>query len=175
MQTTYTEVIKQVTAAVSNELSSVNKWHAAGSSVREFYGSEVALTEVKAQFIADAILPALDKKHAAALALDLPRKGSKEFNEMTEANRAKWESANQAKKDARATAHTMFARVIKYAFPKESESEASAPKTLKTRLITMLSDAVGKIEKADAPDFDAPQTLYLLRNALTVISAGSAK
>lgn len=170
MQTTYTEVIKQVTAAVSNELSSVNKWHTAGSSVREFYGSEVALTEVKAQFIADAILPALDKKHAAALALDLPRKGSKEFNEMTEANRAKWESANQAKKDARATAHTMFARVIKYAFPKESESEASTPKTLKTKFCERITALIKDGEKAENADFDMVATLGFLKQALAVVA-----
>jgi hypothetical protein len=56
------------------------------------------LESVKAQFIADAILPAMDKKHAQALAVDLPRKGSKDYNELSQANQAKWETANQAKK-----------------------------------------------------------------------------
>jgi hypothetical protein len=41
--------------------------------------TERTLESVKAQFIADAILPAIDKKHAQALAVDLPRKGSKEL------------------------------------------------------------------------------------------------
>ena len=163
----YSTTIKAVIAAVSNELTGVNKWQTAGQAVREFYGSEAALTEVKAQFIADAIMPALDKKHIAALALDIPRKGSKEYNEMSDANRAKWESANQAKKDARAVAHTMFARVVKYAFP--TEKGETIPKTLETRLIDLIGDAIGKVEKAEDPEFDAVKVLTHLRAAMTVI------
>ena len=169
----YQTTIKAVIAAVSNELSGVNKWQAAGNAVREFYGSEAALTEVKAQFIADAIMPAMDKKHIAALAVDLPRKGSKEYNEMSEANRDKWEAANQAKKDARAVAHTMFTRVVKYAFP--TEKGESIPKTLETKLLDLLNDCIGKIEKAESPEFDATQALYLLRQAAKVIVVGSVK
>ena len=163
----YSTTIKAVIAAVSNELTGVNKWQTAGQAVREFYGSEAALTEVKAQFIADAIMPALDKKHIAALSLDIPRKGSKEYNEMSDANRAKWESANQAKKDARAVAHTMFARVVKYAFP--TEKGETIPKTLETRLIDLIGDAIGKVEKAEDPEFDAVKVLTHLRAAMTVI------
>lgn len=163
----YQTTIKAVIAAVSNELTGVNKWQAAGQAVREFYGSEAALTEVKAQFIADAIMPAMDKKHIAALAVDLPRKGSKEYNEMSDANRAKWDNANQAKKDARAVAHTMFTRVVKYAFP--TEKGESIPKTLETKLLDLLNDCVGKIEKAEDPEFDAVKVLTHLRAAMTVI------
>ena len=163
----YQTTVKAVIAAVSNELTGVNKWQTAGQAVREFYGSEAALTEVKAQFIADAIMPALDKKHIAALSLDIPRKGSKEYNEMSDANRAKWESANQAKKDARAVAHTMFARVVKYAFP--TEKGETIPKTLETRLIDLIGDAIGKVEKAEDPEFDAVKVLTHLRAAMTVI------
>jgi len=166
----YQTTVKSVIEAVKNELSGVNKWQTAGANVREFYGSEAALQEVKAQFTADAILPALDKRHAAALAIDLPRKGSKEYNALDQSGVARWESANQAKKDARATAATMFNRIVKYAFPSETETESGPPKTLKTRLITMLSDAIGKIEKAENPDFDAVQTLVHLRAAVAVIS-----
>ena len=162
----YQTTIKAVIAAVSGELSSVNKWHAAGQAVREFYGTETALTEVKAQFIADAIIPAMDKKHAAALAIELPRKGSKEYNEMSEANRDKWDAANQAKKDARAVAHTMFGRVVKYAFP--SEKAETAPRTLKTRLCEELAALIKACEKAENPEFDVIATLGHLKAALAV-------
>ena len=164
----YQVTVKSVIEAVKNELSGVNKWQTAGANVREFYGSEAALQEVKAQFTADAILPALDKRHAAALGVDLPRKGSKEYNALDQSGIARWEAANQAKKDARATAATMFNRIVKYAFP--SEPVAGEPKTLKTRLVTMLSDAIGKIEKAENPDFDAVQALVHLRAAVAVIA-----
>lgn len=164
----YQVTVKSVIEAVKNELTGVNKWQTAGSNVREFYGSETALQEVKAQFIADAILPALDKKWAQALAIELPRKGSKEYNALDQSGVARWESANQAKKDARAVSHTMFNRIVKYAFP--SEPVAGETKTLKTRLVTMLSDAIGKIEKAENPDFDAVQALVHLRSAVAVIA-----
>lgn len=164
----YQVTVKSVIDAVKNELSGVNKWQTAGANVREFFGNEAALQEVKAQFTADAILPALDKRHAAALAIELPRKGSKEYNALDASGVARWEAANQAKKDARATAATMFNRIVKYAFP--SEPVTGEPKTLKTRLVTMLSDAIGKIEKAENPDFDAVQALVHLRAAVAVIA-----
>jgi hypothetical protein len=94
------------------------------------------LESVKAQFIADAILPAMDKKHAQALAVDLPRKGSKDYNELSQANQAKWETANQAKKDARSVADTYFSRVLGYAFPKPKAE--SKPVNLKDRIQKVL-------------------------------------
>lgn len=162
----YTEVCKSVIAAVSGDIVQGNKWQSAGENVRGFYGTESALTEVKAQFIADAIMPAMDKRHAAALAVDLPRKGSKEYNALSDANRAKWEAANQAKKDARAVAHTMFSRVVSYAFPKEKG--VSEPRTLKTRLCEDIAALIKACEKAEDADFDIPATLTHLKAALAV-------
>jgi hypothetical protein len=164
----YTEVTKAVIDAVRNDINTVNKWQTAGANVRGFYGTEAALTEGKAQFIADAILPAIDKRHAAALNVDLPRKGSKDFNALDQSGRDKWEAQNQAKKDARAVAHTMFTRVVSYAFPKEkAESE---PQTLKTKFSKVLSDLIGKCEKAENPDFDVVATLGHLKAALAVVT-----
>ncbi len=64
----YQTVVKSVTEAVKGDINSVNKWQTAGQSVREFFGTEGAITEVKAQFIADAIIPAIDRRHARLLA-----------------------------------------------------------------------------------------------------------
>lgn len=164
----YETLTKNVIDAVRNELTGVNKWQVAGASVREFYGTETALTEVKAQFIADAIMPALDKRHAAALAAELPRKGSKEYNALDAAGVVKWEIQNQAKKDARSTAATMFARIVGYAFPKEKTE--SAPKSLETKLLELINDAIGKIEKAESPEFDALSALTCLRSAVSIIA-----
>jgi hypothetical protein len=165
-QIKYTEVTKSVIDAVRNDINTVNKWQDAGHNVRGFFGTETALNEAKAQFLADAIIPAIDKKHAAALALELPRKGSKEYNELSEANRAKWDVANQAKKDARAVAHTMFARVVKYAFP--AEKVESAPRTLKTRFCEDIAALIKAGEKAESADFDMVTCLNHLRAALAV-------
>ena len=165
----YTQVIKSVTEAVRNDINTVNKWQTAGNAVREFYGTETAVNEVKAQFIADAIIPALDKKHAQALARDLPRKGSADYVAFV-ANHgaALWEDQNKAKKDARATAHTMFARVVKYAFP--AEKAESAPRDLKTRLNEELAALVKACQKAEAPAFDVAAVLAGLEATLTAVN-----
>jgi hypothetical protein len=166
--TTYQAVVKSTIEAVRADTTTAGKWQNAGHDVAGFYDSAEALEAVKAQFIADAILPALDKKHSAALAIDLPRKGSKEFNELTDANKAKWDAANQAKKDARAIAHTYFARVVSYAWPKEKAP--NTPKTLETRLLEALADCAGKIEKAENPSFDPVAALKGIREAMAVIT-----
>lgn len=167
--TTYTEVTKAVTEAVRGDINSVNKWQTAGQTVRGFYGTETALNEVKAQFIADAILPAIDKRHVAALNKELPRKGSSEYVAFVGAHGADaWEIANQAKKDARAVAHTMFARVAKYAFP--AEKAEAAPRDLKTRLNEELAALVKACQKAEAATFDVGATIAALNGALSIIN-----
>ena len=166
-QVNYTDVVKSVTIAVSADLGSANKWATAGRDVCGFFAGPDALEAVKAQFIADAIMPGIDKKHAAALAVDLPRKGSKEFNELSDVNKAKWEAANQAKKDARAIAHTMFSRVKSYAWPTE---KVRSPKSLETRLLEALADCAGKIEKAENPSFDPVAALKGIREAMAAIA-----
>lgn len=167
----YETLVKNVSDAIRNDINTVNKWQIAGSAAREFFGTEAALLETKAQFIADAVLPALDKRHAAALAIELPRKGSKEYNALDAAGVAKWELNNQAKKDARSTADTMFARVVKYAFPKEkSEPDDATAKSIKTKIAALITDAIGKAEKDATPDYDAVLLVQQLRAALATAS-----
>lgn len=169
--TDYSAVVAAVQSAVTADQGATGKWQKVGAIVPAFFGSAEALVEVKAQFIADAILPAIPK-HAKALAVELPRKGSKEFKALDDAGIAAWEAATDAKIKARATADEMFKRVIKYAFPPvkgEGEGEGETA-TLKTKLAKMLADAIGKCEKAEAPDFDVPATLAGLRAALAAVS-----
>jgi hypothetical protein len=165
----YTTVIKSVIDAVRGDINTVNKWQTAGQSVREFYGTETAINEVKAQFIADAIIPALDKKHAQALARELPRKGSADYVAFVANHGAdQWETQNQAKKDARATAHTMFSRVVKYAFP--AEKAETAPRDLKTRINEEIAALVKACQKAEAPAFDVAAVLACLEATLTAVN-----
>lgn len=141
----YQNAVAATQAAVKADTTSSDRWVACGGAVAECFESEAALQEVKAQYIADAILPAIKPHHAKALRVELPRKGSKEYNDLNDADRQKWEIANQAKKDARATADTMFARVCKYAFPKEeSESKSELEK-----LRLLIEKAIKKTEKVD--------------------------
>ena len=165
---TYSDAVSTTRAAVSNELTGVNKWQKSGSACRAHFGSENFMLEIKAQFIADAILPELDKRHAKALATELPRKNSKEFNALDAGQRDTWEAVNQAKKDARATCDTMFSRVVKYAFPKDATTNEAT--SLKTKIQTQIADLIKKCEKATDADFDLVATRQALNAVLTLVN-----
>ena len=160
--TNYTEVISSVKSAITEDGKLINKWEKAGENVAEFFQSAKAIEEVKAQFIADAILPALDKKHAQALAKDLPRMNSKDYKEkcsMDIGYADKWELANQAKKDARSTCNTYFTRIVNYAFPPEKKE---SKKKSFTEKLKALIDEGGKIKECD---FDLVKTMGFLIQA----------
>ena len=161
----YETLVKNVIDAIKGEINTVNKWQVVGSGAREFFGSEAALLEIKAQFIADAVLPALDKKHATALAVELPRKGSKEYNALDAAGVEKWKVQYQAKKDARSTADTMFARVVKYAFPAEKVESAASEKSEETVDMERVVALIGRLEKAESRSYDLPKVLAALNLA----------
>jgi hypothetical protein len=164
----YEVTVTACTNAVRQDINTVNKWQTAGEAVRAFFGTETAMLEVKAQFIADAILPAIDKRHAKALSIELVRKNSKEFLAYDQGQRDTWEYNNQAKKDARATCDTYFARIVKYAFPKEkTESE---PTSLKTKIQEQIADLIKKCEKSDSADFDLVATMTALNAVLTAVN-----
>jgi hypothetical protein len=166
--TSYEATITACTNAVRNDINTVNKWQLAGSEVRAFFGTETAMLEVKAQFIADAILPALDKKHVKALNTELPRKNSKEFNALDMGQRETWEYVYQAKKDARSTCDTYFSRIVGYAFPKDKkESETTS---LKTKIQVQVADLLKKCEKATDTDFDLVATTKALQAVLTLVN-----
>ena len=158
----YNEVIIATKTAIKADSEVGNKWVKAGESVSSYFTTQKALEEVKAQFIADAILPAIDKRHAQALGVDLPRKGSKEFNEKVSTDSGyadKWEVANQAKKDARATCDTYFKRVVKYAFPPEKKE--SNKKTFAEKISALIEEG-GKIKECD---FDLVKVMGFLIQA----------
>ena len=164
----YQATVTACTNAVRQDINTVNKWELAGSEVRLFFGTEAAMLEVKAQFIADAILPAIDKRHAKALATELPRKNSKEFNALDAGQRDTWEYVYQAKKDARSTCDTYFSRIVGYAFPKEKkESEATS---LKTKIQVQIADLIKKCEKSTDADFDIVETTKALQAVLTLVN-----
>lgn len=168
--TTYSVVVNNCTSAVRGDIKTANTWQIAGVSVAAFFGTESALLEIKAQFIADAILPAIDKRHAKALLVALPRKNGKEYIALDAQGRDAWEIANQAKKDARATCDTYFARIVKYAFPKDKAGSEAAPVSLKTKIQEAIADLVKKCEKAEGESFDIVATIAALQNVLTVVN-----
>lgn len=168
----YSDVVSAVRASIKSDEQTADKWKVTAEKVRGFYVTETALTETKAQFIADAIIPELKKHHRDALARELPRKNSKDYVEFVAVHGAEaWSAANEAKIKARATHDTYFARVIKYAFPPaKTDKQPEAPKTLETKIAELLNDAIGKCEKAEKPDFDVATCLTHLRAARAIVT-----
>lgn len=158
----YLKMVEDVKSAIKTGETLEGKWVKVGEDVSGFFGSEKALDEVKAQFIADCVLPAINAKHSKALAVDLPRKGSKEYNENIAKDASyieKFELANQAKKDARSTCETYYKRIVKYAFPKEKTE--STKKDFIARLSKLIEDG-GKIKECN---FDLVQVMGFLVQA----------
>jgi hypothetical protein len=166
----YSTTIAACVNAVRQDISTVNKWQTAGAAVLAHFGTESVLLEHKAQFIADAILPAIDKRHAKALSIELPRKNGKEYTALDAQGRDAWEAVYKAKKDARATCDTYFSRIVKYAFPSEKTESDNVPTSLKTKIQETIADLVKKCEKAEGADFDLVATLAALQNVLTVVN-----
>jgi hypothetical protein len=162
MSANYIEMVSSVKTAITEDGKLIGKWEKAGENVAEFYQSAKAVEEVKAQFIADAILPAIDKKHSQALAKDLPRMNSKDYKEQCAKDSGyadKWELVNKAKKDARSTCNTYFTRVVNYAFPPEKKE---SKKKSFTEKLKALIDEGGKIKECD---FDLVKTMGFLIQA----------
>jgi hypothetical protein len=163
--TNYLEVVNSVKSTLKSVEQTESKLQTMGSDVLAFFQTEKAMDEVKAQFIADAILPVIKKHHAEALAKDLPRKGSKEYMEQVSRDakyHEKFEIANQAKKDARSTLNTYYNRVKSYAFPKDKVE--SSKKSFADRIKKLIEDG-GKLKEAD---FDLVQCMGFLTQAYQV-------
>jgi len=168
----YTDLCKQVASTIDGSIKLENKWFATGEQVRKVFGSETALMEVKAQFIADAIIPGLSQIHRTALTRVLLSKRSKEYKGLSEHDKLVHTAQTQAQKDARAIAHTYFSRVCKYAFPKESESESeSVTATTRTKIADLILDAIKKGEKDQSPDYDVVNLLVYLKQALAIVAS----
>ena len=162
----YVQMINTVKSGLLESDKALNKLESMGDTVNGYYGSKETLEESKAQFIADAINPIVNKRHIEALAKDLPRKGSKEYIEQVKQDsgfESKWELANQAKKDARATISTYYSRVLKYAFP--AEKKDSVKKGFADKLKALITDG-GKLKE---PEFDIVKVMGFLNQALTTI------
>jgi hypothetical protein len=158
----YQDLIKNVKTALITKDKADTTLTNMGAEVAEFFGSEKAIDEVKAQFCADAILPILKKHHAEALAKDLPKLNSKAYNELVSKDASysdKWAEANQAKKDARSTIATMYNRIKGYAFPADKKDKVV--KGFADKIKALIEDG-GKLQNAE---FDLVKVMGFLTQA----------
>jgi hypothetical protein len=165
MTTNYTIMTDSVKAALNAEKSADNTWGNAAKHILEFFGNPEGLLAVKAQFCTDVVIPLLEKRHRDALALEIPRKGSKLDTEPE-----KNEVARKAKKDATATRDTMFMHVLKKAWPKygnkEDDGDDKPDATDSDKIRKALAELVTRIQKKGGLDFDAAAVVGFLNKAV---------
>lgn len=168
----YSTAVSETIKAISSDAKTEGQYKKAGSAVVACFTTEDAIREIKAQFIVDAIIPAMDKKHQTALNTDLVRKNSKEFQAYDSNMRAQWQESKTAKDTARQIADVYFNRVVGYAFPKskvETETDSIAT-DLKTKINEQISNMIKKCQKTENANFDVNATIQALQNVLTVVN-----
>lgn len=176
----YTECVAATKAAVQADASAGAKYKKAGLAVALVFPSREAFEAIKAQFCADAIIPALSQDLRNALNQKLPRKGSPEADAFEGLDAAK-----ARLKSARDTVSVYFGRVASYAFPKpkvdkadkaakaqpEGEGDAADKVGDDTDAdIKALAALVTRIGKAESRRYDIPAVLKTLREAQALMN-----
>jgi hypothetical protein len=158
---TYTQTIASVTDALKATTSAENKLQQAGENVRAFYVTQEAFREVKKQFEADAIIPALDKKYQSYLKLDIER-GDK--SEQAETNR-------KNKATARGFVASYFSKIENHAFPKEKAEPT--PREPSMAFVEDLIKVAKKGQKLESANFNLVKVMAHLNNALKEIGVSA--
>ena len=164
-------IVTTVSAAISGEIATGNKWAKAGSAVAAEFATAAGLDAVRPAFIERVIIPALGKDAVAAMAIELPRKNSTAYAEKCASDptyAAQWATANEAKKTVRGAASVMYGRVRKYAYG--GDKGPSEPRDLKTRLNEELAALVKACQKAETASFDIGATIRALESTLAVVN-----
>ena len=161
---------KVVTDAIATENKAERKWFDVGAAIRAEYASESALNEVRADFLDEVIYPAMGDEAVKVIRAEVPRKGSKDWNEAGATQQAAWTAMNEAKKTVRGKGSVYFGRVVKYAFPSETESEPAAKRDLKTRLNEELSALIKACQKSEGETFDIGMVIGHLESAMKYVN-----
>lgn len=160
----YELAVDAVKGAVAEDSKSKGKWREAAGAVLQVWPDEAEFLKVKNQFCADAIVPAMRKELRDALTMNIPRKGTEEYN----ASPDTWDAAKKTRKDATATRDTLYRNLCNYAWPKEKA--APVPKELDVFCRERLEQIRNKVQKAEAAGFDAVKMLHHIEAALAMLN-----
>ena len=162
---------KTVTDAIATEQRGERKWADAGAAVRAEYATLEAFEAVRAQFLDEVIYPAMGDDAIKVIRAEVPRKGSKDWNEATTEQRAAWSQLNDAKKTVRGKGSVYVGRVSKYAFPSDpADKGPTAPRDLKTRFNEEIAALIKAAQKAEQPSFDVGPVIGHLEAALKYVN-----
>lgn len=158
---TYQATVASTIDALKMSSLSENRLANAGANVRAFYGTPEAFLAVRKQFEADAIIPALEAKHRAALAVDIPR-GEKS---------ATADAAREAKKTARGFVASYFSKIKAHAFPTpKAEAEPREPSLA---FVEDLIKLAKKGQKLEGAEFNLLKVMGFINGALKEIGVSA--
>jgi hypothetical protein len=158
---TYQSTVSATIDALKSTAQSENKLANAGANVRAFYGTPEAFLAVRKQFEADAIIPALDAKHRASLAVEIPR-GEKS---------ATADAAREAKKTARGFVASYFSKIKAHAFPTpKAEAEPREPSLA---FVEDLIKLAKKGQKLEGAEFNLLKVMGFINGALKEIGVSA--
>ena len=161
---------KAIVDAIGCENKAERKWLDAGSAVRAEYTSREALEAVRPQFLAEVIYPAMGDIAVKLINAEIPRKGSKDWNDASAEQQAVWATTNEAKKTVRGKGSVYFGRVMEYAFPEDKSGEPHAKRDLKTRLNEELAALIKACQKDEGASFDIGPVIGHLEAALKYVN-----
>lgn len=174
-------VIPEIFSAIGSAIDATNKaegkWAALRIPVAKHYATREGFVAVRAQFITDYILPNMGTdpttgmKCSDLMALELPRKGNKEYNQKVAENAA-YEKEHAALRAARvivnAKAGEYCTRVEDGTFGKAEKPTDSTPKTPESdqaKLLKEVSRLLEKVQKAEAPTYNHKEVVRGLQIA----------
>lgn len=158
---TYTNVVTATQSAIKADATSNQKWLDAGAIVRDFYTSPELFREVKKQFEADAIIPALDKKYQAWLNVEIKRGDKSEQAEVNRKNKA----------TARGFVASYFSRIEAYAFPKEKAEPK--PTDAVTAFVRDAIKLARKAQNLETAPFDLLKAMGFINGLLKELNVTS--
>jgi len=158
---TYKATVASTIDALQMSSLSENRLANAGANVRAFYGTAEAFLAVRKQFEADAIIPALEAKHRAALAVEIPR-GEKS---------ATADAAREAKATARGFVASYYSKIKAHAFPTpKAETEPREPSLA---FVEDLIKLAKKGQKLEGAEFNLIKVMGFINGALKEIGVSA--
>jgi hypothetical protein len=178
VEVTYESVVTTIKAAVKDAERGAGKLRTAGDMLASFYLTREAASAVKAQVVADCIVPAFSKDERDILAVDIPRKvkGVDDSHD----------TARKLRKAAQDKIAQYWARLLDYGFGKvekakpgpqdragddEGEEATASAKSADVRLSDLLADALRIAQSAEDPTFDIVTFVAAIKSAQGILAA----
>jgi len=175
---TYESVVTTIKAAVKDAERGAGKLRTAGDMLASFYLTRDAVSAVKAQVVADCIVPAFSKDERDILAADIPRKvkGVDDSHD----------DARKLRKAAQDKIAQYWARLLDYGFGKvdkakpgpqdragddDGEEATTSTKSVDVRIGEHLTAILKLAQSEENPTFDVVGFVAAIKSAQGILAA----